>query len=432
MTAQRTAATDTHAQASAVAAESGSGANPTIGAAPTADDANDSESQRYDDYVTPDADANESPVGDYNVSVAPTDFNITTLDDFIKRKILQIPAFQRYFVWDIGRASKLIESLILGLPVPQLFLYIERDTNLVIDGQQRLLSIYFFKRERFPLPNIGAELRRLFGEHKGLDLPDEILRDNRYFVDFNLKLPPALPGQHNRLAGQTYSSLDNEDQIRLDVRPVRCINITPRGVNDDAIYEIFNRLNTSGMNLRPQEIRTSMYHSDFYDMLNEINYNVGWRRLLDSPIAEVHMKDVEILLRGFAMLLNGDRYAPSMRKFLNSFSNESKNRSAENNKRLKRLFESFIVATSNLPSRCFMNEGNKKFNIALYEAVFTAACLSPYNNHHQVRELDAAAIRNLRTDQEFHAASQDATTSAANVQKRLNRAKSILSLEGGQ
>lgn len=426
MAAQRTVATDTHAQASPVAAESGGEASPPPGGAPAAD-ANDGESQRYDDYVA-DADADELTVNEYNVSVAPTDFNVMTLDSLIEKRMVRIPGFQRHFVWDIGRASKLIESLILGLPVPQLFLYDDRNASLVIDGQQRLLSIYYFKRQRFPLPNRRAELRRFFDEHHGM--PDDILNDDEYFTDFALKLPPALPDRRNKLAGLTYGNLNESDRSRLDMRPVRCINITPRGGNDDAIYEIFNRLNTGGVNLRPQEIRTSMYHSDFYDMLNEINYYKGWRRLLDSPMAEVHMKDVEILLRGFAMLLSGDRYASSMVKFLNRFSNESKTRTRNGNERLKRLFVSFIAATSNLPSRCFMNEGNNRFNIALYEAVFTAACLSPYKNDHPVRELSAAAIKNLRADPEFLEASRNATTSAANVRKRLNRAKSILTLEG--
>ena len=429
MTAQPTIAADTRAHASALSTESGNEMNPTAGLVSVAD-ASDGESQRYDDYAVADADTDEFSVDEYNVSVAPTDFNVMTLDSLIETRMVRIPGFQRHFVWDIGRASKLIESLILGLPVPQLFLYDDRNASLVIDGQQRLLSIYYFKRQRFPLPNRRAEIRRFFDEHRGM--PDDILNDDRYFRNFNLKLPPALPDRRNRLAELTYDNLNESDRKLLNMRPVRCINITPRGGNDDAIYEIFNRLNTGGMNLRPQEIRTSMYHSDFYDMLNEINYHEGWRLLLNSPVADVHMKDVEILLRGFAMLLSGDRYASSMVKFLNSFSNTAKTRTRDDNERLKRLFISFITATSNLPARCFMNEGNNRFNIALYEAVFTAACLSPYRNDHPVRELNAVAIQNLRIDPEFLEASRRATTSAANVQTRLNRARSILALEGDQ
>ena len=103
-------------------------------------DNDDSTNDWFDDY----AEGNdELQVGEYDITATPNDFNVMTLCSFIDSGSVRIPGFQRNFVWDIGRASRLIESLILGLPVPQLFLY-ERERNrfLVIDGQQRLMSIY--------------------------------------------------------------------------------------------------------------------------------------------------------------------------------------------------------------------------------------------------------------------------------------------------
>lgn len=61
----------------------------------------------------------------YDITASPNDFNLVTLCSFIDRGAIKIPGFQRHFVWDLTRASRLIESLILGLPVPQLFLYEE-------------------------------------------------------------------------------------------------------------------------------------------------------------------------------------------------------------------------------------------------------------------------------------------------------------------
>ena len=87
--------------------------------------------------------------------------------------------------------------------------------------------------------------------------------------------------------------------------------------DDSSIYEVFNRLNTGGVNLRPQEIRTSMYHSDFYDMLYRVNQDKRWRSLLQDEEPDIHMKDIEVLLRGFAMLIEGRKYAPSLVRFLN-------------------------------------------------------------------------------------------------------------------
>ena len=200
---------------------------------------------------------------------------------------MRIPGFQRHFVWDLTRASKLIESLILGVPVPQLFLYEQdRDHYLLIDGQQRLMSIYYFKEQRFPRPEKRADVRRIFNEHG--KLPEQLLQNDDYFRDFKLRLPSHLPDQKNRLSGLNYSTL-GDYQSKLDMRPIRCILIRQNGERDDdaAMYEVFNRLNTGGVSLRPQEIRTSMYHSDFYDMLNRINTNAAWRGVLRSQEPDI-------------------------------------------------------------------------------------------------------------------------------------------------
>src|ERR1700704_5004448 len=78
----------------------------------------------FDDYVT-DEDDEESQIDEYEISATPNDFNVLTIFNFIESGVVKIPGFQRNYVWDIKRASKLIESLLLGLPVPQLFLYEE-------------------------------------------------------------------------------------------------------------------------------------------------------------------------------------------------------------------------------------------------------------------------------------------------------------------
>ena len=87
----------------------------------------------------------DSSVVSYDISIIPNDFNVLTINSLIESNIISMPAFQRNYVWDKKRASRFIESLILGLPVPQIFLYqLERNRYSIIDGQQRLLTIYFF------------------------------------------------------------------------------------------------------------------------------------------------------------------------------------------------------------------------------------------------------------------------------------------------
>ena len=378
--------------------------------------------EKYEDYAA-DTDV---PMGEYDISAVPSDFNVMTLKQLVDNGWVRIPGFQRHFVWDLARASKLIESLILGLPVPQLFLYEQdRERHLLIDGQQRLMSIYYFKQQRFPRSKKRADLRRIFDQEG--KIPEEIIHDDEYFQDFKLRLPKPLPGKKSGLTGLKYSTL-SDYQARLDMRPIRCIIIKENGSRDGdtAMYEVFNRLNSGGVNLRPQEIRTSMYHSKFYDMLNQINVEQPWRDLLQSDDPDLHMKDIEVLLRGFAMLVDGDQYRPSMVKFLNQFSKKCEKNGLEENDYLESLFRSFLEATSDLPRKAFINKNNR-FNIALYEAVFTATCKAAYSEGREVRaQISSEEVEELRSDAAFIAASQQATTQTENVQKRLAIASEIL------
>ena len=383
----------------------------------------DANGQWYDDVK----DSDDLQVDEYDLTVSPNDFNVMTLCNFVESGAVRIPGFQRNFVWDIWRASRLIESLILGLPVPQLFLYEqERNRFLVIDGQQRLMSIYYFVKKRFPRKDRRTDLRRIFDE-KGA-IPDQVLHDDGYFESFDLKLTQSLPDRPNKLKGLDYDSLGHY-RTQLDLRPIRNIVVkqsSPAG-DDSSMFEVFNRLNTGGIALRPQEIRTSMYHSDFYDMLSRINSERSeWRRLLPAEAPDLHMKDVEILLRGFAMLSEGDRYAPSMVRFLNGFSKKCMSNGGAMNDRFESLFDSFLRAASGLPDDIFINRNNR-FNIALYEAVFAVSGRKAIEEDRFLEGvLDADRIRDLAQDTQFSQAASVATTSTANVQERLRRATAII------
>ena len=378
----------------------------------------------YDDYAE---DKEELQIEEYDISASPNDFNVMTLHSFVDSGSVRIPGFQRNFVWDIGRSSRLIESLILGLPVPQLFLYEqERNKFLVIDGQQRLMSIYYFIKKRFPRKERRDEIRRIFDQEG--TVPDSVLYDDKYFQTFNLRLASSLPNRKNKFSGLNYATL-GDYKTQLDLRPIRNIVVkqnAPSG-DDSSMFEVFNRLNTGGVNLRPQEIRTSMYHSDFYRMLYRINAETRWRRLLRSDTPDLHMKDIEILLRGFAMLVDSDNYTPSMVRFLNLFSKNCMNNNAEKNEYLERLFDSFLHACVKLPADVFSNKRNNRFNIALYEAVFAVSGKGAIAERRPIDGLlNARKIRDLEQDKAFSEASLVSTTSTANVKKRLNRAAAIV------
>ena len=213
----------------------------------------------------------DDPIREYDITASPNDFNISTMFNFIESGAVKIPGFQRNFVWDIKRSSKLIESIIIGLPVPQIFLYEEgKNKFLVIDGQQRLMSIYYFIKGRFPRREKRIQLRHIFDELG--TIPDAVLADDEYFTKFNLKLSEQIPKRANKLNKLNYETLEDY-KSQFDLRTIRNVIIKQNAPDDDdsSIYEIFNRLNSGGVNLKPQEIRTSLYHSKFYEMLHKIN-----------------------------------------------------------------------------------------------------------------------------------------------------------------
>lgn len=384
----------------------------------------ESEETWFDDYEEAE---DEFQISEYDITASPNDFNVLTIFSFIESGAVKIPGFQRNFVWDINRASKLIESLILGLPVPQVFLYEEgRNRFLVIDGQQRLMSIYYFMKMRFPKKERRVELRRIFDKEGRI--PDEVVHDDEYFSSFNLQLPEKLPDRPNKFKGLNYSTL-GEYKTQFELRPIRNVIIKQNAPNDEesSIHEIFNRLNTGGINLRPQEIRTSLYHSDFYDMLYRINALDKWRQLLRREEPDLHMKDVEILLRAYAILIDIDNYKPSMTKFMNQFSIKSRGNSEEQNEYLESLFVSFLDSSANLPNDAFINKGNGRFNIALFEAVFAAVCEEAFKERRALEgEIDPQAIKELDDDIEFSNASTKATSGTSNVTKRLERAEMLV------
>ncbi len=390
--------------------------------APTLNEAKPWYEDESEDEIT------DFPIGEYELTISPNDWNVATIVNFIDSGAVSIPGFQRNFVWDIRRASKLIESVIIGLPIPQIFLYEQsRNKFFVIDGQQRLMSIYYFTKQRFPRKERRNELRRIFDERG--HIPENIFANDSYFEKFNLNLPEQLPEQRSKFKGLNYGTLDEYKQS-FDLRTIRNVivkQIAPRN-DDSAIHEIFNRLNTGGVNLRAQEIRASLYHSPFYDLLHRLNLRPAWRNILGVEEPDLHMKDIEVLLRGFAMLEAHATYGSSMARFLNVFSRKARAFDAAAIAYREQLFDSFLRSCSQLRQKDF--EGSSgRFSITLYESIFVAVCKQPFANQGLVvGTIDPQTIRSLKADSIFAGASRSRTTSSGNVKIRLARAAELIQL----
>lgn len=233
----------------------------------------------------------ESDVISYQISYYPADFTLRGYLDKWNDKQLEIPPFQRNYVWDQIKASKLIESFLLGLPVPGVFLYKERRTNklLVIDGQQRILSAIRFFLNAF---------------------------DEKIF---------RLKGVHPKWEGKTYLELPEADQYQLRDAVLRATVVQQLDPEDDtSVYYIFERLNTGGMNLNPMEVRKCVYFGDYVALLEELNTQPHWREILGKSKADKRMRDVELILRVLSLRSHFSQYEKPMKRFLNKHMAETK------------------------------------------------------------------------------------------------------------
>jgi hypothetical protein len=229
----------------------------------------------------------------YDIASYPADYTLSVLETMWKSGDILVPIFQRKFVWSIKQSSMLIESLLMGLPVPQAFFYVDEDSrSLVIDGLQRVMSIVYF-----------------FSGYFG----DETYQGKKTVF--------RLTGLSNEspYAGKRFEDLSEADQRKLRNSVLRVINVKQLGPkNDDtSAYHIFERLNTGGTPLNAQEIRHCVYHGALVALLSRLNKDKNWRDVLGKSAYDKHQKDVELVLRVLAVATRGDEYEKPMKEFLN-------------------------------------------------------------------------------------------------------------------
>ena len=238
------------------------------------------------------------PLVRYQITSFGVDFDVEGLCRRLGDGEIVIPKFQRDYVWNQVQASRFIESLLLGLPVPGIFLSRDFDSSqyVVIDGQQRLKTLQFFRD--------GA-----FGPASG----------SKTSGDFKLK------GVQKEFKGLTYQELMQNDRFRLDNSIIHATVVKQDSpLNDDtSVYHIFERINTEGLRLSSQEIRSALYHGKFIDHLSSLNQIPSWRSIFGG--VQTRQKDQELILRFLAFFFDGERYRRPMSEFLTQFVGRRRN-----------------------------------------------------------------------------------------------------------
>lgn len=338
----------------------------------------------------------EDALGD-DPEVIPFKYSITSygadypVDSLVKRmaeKSIQIPHFQRDFVWSLNQASRFIESLLLGLPVPGIFLSKEASQKLlVIDGQQRLRTLQYFYEGIFA--NTGKEF--------------------------------ALRNVQEQFEGVTYKTLKEEDLRRLDdsILHATIVKQDEPSKDDSSVYHIFERLNTGATHLVPQEIRACIYHGEFNDLLGSLNKNEAWRSIYGN--VNKRMRDQELILRFFVLYFEGDSYTRPMREFLNIFMGKNRNLKFQTAELLTKLFS----VTIELIHKCIGYKAFKPVR-ALNAAVFDAVMVGVAHRLKQGKIRNSNMVKkryeNLSKNKDFVEATYSGTAQEQNVSTRLSLA----------
>ncbi|MDE5570993.1 MAG: DUF262 domain-containing protein [Prevotella sp.] len=324
----------------------------------------------------------------YSVSSYGADYSVDVLIKRLEKKQIVVPTFQRKYVWDIKKASRFIESLILGFPVPGIFL--SRDTlcntgnpnqMLIIDGQQRLLSLQKFYNGRF---------------------------DGKVF---------KLTGICDELNGKAYNELSSDDQMRLDDAIIHATIIkqeTPENDNS-SIYMVFERLNTGGMLLQPQEIRACIFYGEFNDLLNELIKNDSWRSLFSKE--NPRMKEQEMILRFFALYYHYEEYKKGMKKFLNDFMNNNRNCNIHRKEELTSLFVRSIELLVSAVGKEVFRKG-KAINAAIFDSIMIGVAKRISHSDMDIKEC-AEKYASLMQDIEYTEFATTATADEKQVKGRI-------------
>lgn len=281
--------------------------------------------------------------------VSGTDWTAETIITQIDKGNIQLnPKFQRRDAWEGHRKSSFIESLILGLPIPQIVLaesQTKRGSYIVIDGKQRLLSIRQFAaksddRVFLPLRLTGLSIRR--------DLHLATLE--------SMRLDPAFA----------------DDVAAFENQPIRTVVIKNWG-NEDFLYQVFLRLNTGSVPLSPQELRQALHPGPFVEFIEEASAeSLGLRKVLKLKKPDFRMRDAELLTRWYALRHFAPAYTGELKSFLDRACETLNAEWAERANDVRLDLEQFeaSVVTSH---RIFGTHAFRKWSKGSYERLFNRA-----------------------------------------------------------
>lgn len=337
------------------------------------------------------------------VITQPSEPTVKSLRDRATRGRLNIqPDFQRQFVWDAKKSSRLIESALLDIPLPVVYLAESKDGKTsVIDGQQRLTSFFLF---------IDNEL-----ELTGMQV-------------------------YKNLNRKKFVALSEELQDKILEHPIR-VTTFKKGSDEDLQFEIFERLNSGSVPLNAQELRNCVYRGRYNTLLRELSGDATYMKLMGQGNSHKRMLDVEFVLRFAAFYFQGYlNYKSPMKKFLNEEMDKRQNISDADANDLRAAFKQAVTLIDSMLGkhafkRFYPGENKEnpngywekaKFNASLYDVLMWSLARADknlvMNNLDAIRE----GLLDLMSDDGFIHSILYATSGKRQVEARFDKWRGVL------
>ena len=343
----------------------------------------------------------ENKTDDRPVSSDSRDWTILSLQDKVNRgQLILQPEYQREYVWKLKPElpSRLIESLLLHIPIPPIYFgKVVEGRMEIIDGQQRLTTLLNFVANKFPLQKL-----------RGM----------------------------SSLNGKLFKDLPQEHQEKILDSPIRSI-VIDAAKNMGLRYEIFERLNRGSMQLNEQEIRNCVSRGPFNDLLAELEKDAMWRKVKGGNVPEGRFKEREMILRFFAFANRLQQYTGSLKRFLNEYMGQYVPKEPQDLKTHTTLFKQAVqniyAVFGKDSARLYeitpdSNDGSwdKKFSITAFDmqaaALMNRSTARVQQSSEQLREL---FIYTMLTDSELRDAISKRTGSTSQTRIRWSRFREL-------
>lgn len=352
---------------------------------------------------------------------------------FEKKELIIRPEYQRFFRWSPQQKTALIESILLSIPIPPIFVAEDKDGVWeLVDGLQRVSTILSF----FGALDSSAFKSRINADNSEgveIEMEDENESEESEIVN---KWPLQAGGLIPSLEGITIDTLPSKYKFNLK-RAVCRVEILRGESNISMKYELFKRLNSGGSKLTPQEIRNAVYREfnpELNNLVVELSQNATFKELTRlSPSKKREMYDQELVLRFIAFLNKTHDINKNTENYLNSFMEKAvkeKDFKADDyrntfNKVMSLLAE--LEGKTTGESKIFKNVTNG-FVPAYFEGI-TIGLAQNFSQYENNKELLKERIQKLKTDNEFRRFSGMSSNSKSRIKNRLKRANEIFAAQ---